>query len=156
MVGRGVNTVAFKKEGTLSILKLCPMFETPSFPLWIDNYLFDRDKNGLLAKHWKSLINNPENINYIVNTMSERSQVKLRQIDMFISNRNQVYVKDLYPGYKHYYCLFRTIGNAWKLSVVGSKTVKELTATGTNSSNESFIPLILVKQENGFKLLNHI
>jgi hypothetical protein len=79
----------------------------------------------------------------------------LRQIDNFISYGNIVDVSTMYPGYKNYYCAFRTYGNSWKLAVVGSKCLEEMLAVGSES-NESFCPLILVKKDGKFRVLNSL
>lgn len=159
MDGRGVNVVAFlKADGELSTLRVCPMNGglVPAIPMWVNNYLFDRDKEGNPVKHWINLQKDPTKINYIIKEMESKSKMKLRKIDFFQANGNLVSVKDLYPGYKNYYCMFRTVGNSWKLCVVGSKGLDEYLAARLNSGKESFLPLIVVKVNDSFQILNHI
>jgi hypothetical protein len=145
--------ITFIKEGTASTLRLYPIGKLiPSFPTWVDLKLFDRDDQNDKLKHWELIEKDPSYINYIISEMKDK--IRLRPINSFRANGNDVDVHNLFNSTG--YCIFRVNQNAWSLYIVGCKSVEELSAVGVNKKNNSFMPLIVSKREDGFRILNSI
>ena len=154
---RGVTLIASEKEGEVKTLRLYPMGKlVPSFPTWVDHTLFDRDENNAKTKYWEKIEADPTYINTIINVMSKQNKIRLHKVDYFRANGNDVKLSQLFPNFKSHYCIFRTRDNAWSLYVVGTKSVEEISAVGLNKKNDSFMPLIVGRKEDGFKILNSI
>ena len=152
---RGVTSIISKIEGKDSILRLYPMGKLiPSFPTWVGCALFDRNESNEKLKHWERIEQDPTYINHIISEMTKKGQIKLRQIDCFRANGNDVDVSQLFPNFTRHYCIFRTKGNSWSLYIVGTKSLEEINAVGLNKKNDSFMPLIICKDQDGFKILN--
>ncbi|MCK9429364.1 MAG: hypothetical protein M0R17_05130 [Candidatus Omnitrophica bacterium] len=132
MARRGITKLICSKE---KIINICPNGEN----VWKNTITFDR-QNDHISRYWSMLQKDPSCIKDIL--LSFKDKLLLTKIIGFVSNKNTVYLKDMFDISKGYVAFIKN-NNSHSLLVVGCKNVPEILMCGYTKSRESYCPLIL-------------